>query len=67
MLENKKLKNEISAKVEKLKEMRKEIDDLKQANSEEKQAWLTKESEYTIKIQTLESKRSENKDLMYHN
>lgn len=64
-MENYKLKNEIAAKTEKLKEMRKEIDSLKTAAAENRVAWNAKEAEYTLKIDTLQKKRVENKDEMY--
>ena len=59
MLENHKLKNEVDAKSERMKELRKEIDTMKQTTEEERTAWKTKEAEYRIKLDSVSAKKTD--------
>ncbi len=52
MLENHRLRNEVDSKSTALKDLRREIDELKSKFEEEKLVWRTKEADYAIKIQS---------------
>lgn len=57
-LENRKLKNEIEAKNQMLKDLRREIDTVTQTLAEERAAWSAKEGEYLIQIRAATSKKA---------
>jgi len=66
MLENHKFKNEVESKNEIIKDLHKQIDDMKLSFDEERAQWKIKESDYTIKLQSISAKKPEVKtDNMY--
>ncbi len=60
-LENHKLKNDLDLKTKALKDLRRELDEIKTKSEEDRLAWRTKESEYMIKIQSSTPRKVEAK------